>query len=319
MSNRNIFILALLALVVFVGIQSLYVVNEKQRAIKLRFGEVVVVDVPVGLNFKIPFIEEVRKFDGRIITLDSDSERFITSEQKGLEVDAYIQWRISNTRDFYTATSGGDMFRANSILESRVNSGLRDAFGLRTLREVVSGRSANEPLSTGGRIEDEGERDRLMREVTARIDRFAQTELGIKVIDIRVKAIDLPQEVSNEVFSRMRSEREQEARRFRSNGEKQAEEIRASADRQRTVILAEAFREAEELRGEGDAEAARIYAKAFSEDEEFYAFYRSLRAYEDSFNEGSDILLLEPDNDFFQYLKSQTGSGASVPSTLSAQ
>lgn len=318
MSNRNIFILALLAVVVFVGMQSVYVVNEKERAIKLRFGEVVVDNVPVGLNFKIPFIEDVRKFDGRIITLDSEAERFITSEQKGLEVDAYIQWRIADTRDFYTSTGGGDMFRANAILESRVNSGLRDAFGLRTLREVVSGRSANEPLSTGGRIEDEGERDRLMREVTQSINQFAQG-IGIEVIDIRVKAIDLPQEVSSEVFSRMRSEREQEARRFRSNGEKQAEEIRASADRQRTVILAEAFREAEELRGEGDAEASRIYSNAFSEDGEFYAFYRSLRAYEDSFNAGSDILLLEPDDDFFQYLKSQQGIGAGAPGVVGAQ
>lgn len=308
MSNRNIVLLVILAALVFVGLQSVYIVTEKERAIQLRFGEVVVDDVPVGLNFKIPFVEEVRKFDGRIITLDSDSERFITSEQKGLEVDAYIQWRIANTRDFYTATGGGDMFRANSILESRVNSGLRDAFGLRTLREVVSGRSKDQPLSTGGRIEDEGERDRLMREVTSRINQFAQSELGIEVIDIRVKAIDLPREVSQEVFSRMRSEREQEARRFRSNGEKLAEEIRASADRQRTVILAEAFREAEELRGEGDAEASRIYAEAYSQDEEFYAFYRSLIAYEDSFNEGGDILLLEPDNDFFQYLKSQNGT-----------
>ncbi len=307
MSNRNIVILVVLALIVFLGLQSVYVVTEKERAIKLRFGEVVVDNVPVGLNFKVPFIEEVRKFDGRIITLDSDSERFITSEQKGLEVDAYIQWRIADTRDFYTATSGGDMFRANSILESRVNSGLRDAFGLRTLREVVSGRSKDEPLSTGGRIEDEGERDRLMREVTSKINQFAQAGLGIEVVDIRVKAIDLPREVSQEVFSRMRSEREQEARRFRSNGEKLAEEIRASADRQRTVILAEAFREAEELRGEGDAEATRIYSEAYSQDEEFYSFYRSLIAYEDSFNDGSDILLLEPGSDFFKYLRSQDG------------
>ncbi|MHA7880050.1 MAG: protease modulator HflC [Saccharospirillum sp.] len=312
MSNRNILALIALAAVVFVGLQSVYVVTEKERAIKLRFGEVMNPDVQPGLNFKVPFIEEVRKFDGRIITLDSDIERFITSEQKALEVDAYIQWRIDNTRDFYTATGGGDFFRTNQILQSRVNAGLRDAFGLRTLREVVSGRSANEPLTTGGRIEDEGERDLLMRQVTQEINQFAIAELGIEVLDIRVKAIDLPQEVSQDVFRRMRSDRNQEARRIRSNGERQAEEIRASADRQETVILAEAFREAENIRGEGDAEASRIYAEAFSQDEDFYSFYRSLNAYQQSFNGGGNIMVLEPGNEFFQFLNSSTGRNGAV-------
>lgn len=306
MSNRNALVLVVLALLVFLGIQSLFVVTEKERAIKLKFGEVVQADLAPGLHFKIPFIEDVRKFDRRIITLDTDPERFITSEQKGLEVDAYIQWRIDNVRDYYTATSGGDMFRANSILESRINSGLRDAFGLRTLREVVSGRGQEEPLSTGGRIEDEGERDRLMRQVTQQINQFADG-LGIEVIDIRIKAIDLPQEVSQDVFSRMRSDREQEARRFRSNGERQAEEIRASADRQRTVILAEAFREAEQLRGEGDAEASRIYSSSFGQNEDFYAFYRSLQAYRESFSEGSDLMVLDPESDFFRFMRDQNG------------
>ncbi|WP_127556456.1 protease modulator HflC [Saccharospirillum alexandrii] len=307
MSTRNLVLLAALALVVFVGLQSVYVVSEKERAIKLRFGEVVAADVSPGLNFKVPFIEVVRKFERRIITLDSDSERFITSEQKGLEVDAYVQWQIDDVRAFYTATSGGDFFRANTILANRINSALRDAFGRRTLREVVSGRAEDEPLSTGTAIEDEGERDRLMREVTSDVDGFARSGLGIRVIDIRVKAIDLPQEVSADVFSRMRSDREQEARLFRSNGEREAEEIRASADRQETVITANAFREAEQIRGEGDAEASRIYSTAYSEDSEFYGFYRSLRAYEDSFGSGGDILLLEPDNDFFRYLQSKGG------------
>lgn len=307
MSTRNLVLLAALALVVFVGLQSVYVVSEKQRAIKLRFGEVVAADVAPGLNFKVPFIEVVRKFERRIITLDSESERFITSEQKGLEVDAYVQWQIDDVRTFYTATSGGDFFRANTILANRINSALRDAFGRRTLREVVSGRAEDEPLSTGTAIEDEGERDRLMREVTSDVDGFARSGLGIRVIDIRVKAIDLPQEVSADVFSRMRSDREQEARLFRSNGEREAEEIRASADRQQTVITANAFREAEQIRGEGDAEASRIYSTAYSADAEFYGFYRSLRAYEDSFGSGGDILLLEPDNDFFRYLQSKGG------------
>lgn len=307
MSTRNLVLLAALALVVFVGLQSVYVVSEKERAIKLRFGEVVAADVSPGLNFKVPFIEVVRKFERRIITLDSDSERFITSEQKGLEVDAYVQWQIDDVRAFYTATSGGDFFRANTILANRINSALRDAFGRRTLREVVSGRAEDEPLSTGTAIEDEGERDRLMREVTSDVDGFARSGLGIRVIDIRVKAIDLPQEVSADVFSRMRSDREQEARLFRSNGEREAEEIRASADRQETVITANAFREAEQIRGEGDAEASRIYSTAYSANSEFYGFYRSLRAYEDSFGSGGDILLLEPDNDFFRYLQSKGG------------
>lgn len=307
MSTRNTILLALLALVVFIGLQSVYVVSEKERAIKLRFGEVVAADVEPGLQFKMPFIETVRKFEARLITLDSESERFITSEQKGLEVDAYVQWQIDDVRQFYTATSGGDFFRANTILGNRVNSALRDAFGRRTLREVVSGRSEDEPLSTGTEIEDEGERDRLLREVTADVDGFARSGLGIRVIDIRVKAIDLPQEVSADVFSRMRSDRQQEAQLFRSNGEREAEEIRASADRQKTVIVANAFRESEQIRGEGDAEASRVYSAAYSEDEEFYSFYRSLGAYEQSFGGNGDILLLEPDNDFFRYLQSKTG------------
>lgn len=296
-------------LLILLAISSLYIVDEKQSAIKLRFSEVVDAGVEPGIHWKFPIIEEVRKFDIRLITLDSQAERFITSEQKSLEVDSYVQWRISDTLLFYTANSGGDFFRANEVLGSRVNSALRDSFGDKSLREVVTGLREDQALEMGNLISsDEGQRDRLMQDVLEKVNRVAIDELGIEVVDIRVKAIDLPQEVSTDVFRRMRSDREQEARKFRSEGQRQAEIIQANADQERTITLANAFREAEQIRGSGDAEAGAIYSEAFSADPEFYSFYRSLEAYRKSFANSGDMLILEPDSDFFQFLNNQQGN-----------
>lgn len=309
MSGKSSVFTVLAALVILVAFTCLYIVEERQTAIKLQFGEVVEWDIEPGLHFRIPVVHTIRKFDKRLITLDSPSERFLTSEQKSLEVDSYVQWRIKDTLKYYTANSGGDEFAASQVLGSRVNAALRDAFGDKTLRQVVTGLEDSEPLPTGGEIDTEsGERDLLMANVLRRVNAVAQDELGLEVVDIRVKAIDLPPQVSNDVFRRMRSEREQLARSFRSEGQRQAEIIQANADQERTITLANAFREAEELRGAGDAEAAKIYATAYEADADFYAFYRSLSAYRNSFNSNGDMLILEPDSDFFRFLNSQTGS-----------
>lgn len=301
-------LIVLLAVAVLVGYVSLYTVKETESAIKLKFGEVVTTDIQPGLHVKIPIVHEIKKFDVRVITLDSQPERFITSEQKSLEVDSYVQWRIADTLKFYTANSGGDFFSANQVLGSRVNAALRDAFGDKSLREVVTGLKNDQALPEGNIIgTDDGERDALMDEVLSKVNSVALTELGIEVLDIRVKAIDLPEQVSDDVFRRMRSEREQLARSFRSEGQRQAEIISANADQERTITLANAYREAEKIRGEGDAEAASIYAEAYTEDPEFYAFYRSLQAYRAAFSDSGDMLILEPDSDFFKFLNDQTG------------
>lgn len=310
MNFKSSALIALLAVLILAGYVSLYTVKETESAIKLKFGEVVTTNIEPGLHFKIPVVHDIKKFDIRVITLDSQPERFITSEQKSLEVDSYVQWRIADTLKFYTANSGGDFFSANQVLGSRVNAALRDAFGDKSLREVVTGLKNDQPLPASNIIgtADDGERDALMEEVLAKVNRVAHDELGIEVLDIRVKAIDLPEQVSDDVFRRMRSEREQLARSFRSEGQRQAEIISANADQERTITLANAYREAEKIRGEGDAEAAKIYADAYSKDADFYAFYRSLQAYRTSFGDSGDLMVLEPDSDFFRFLKDQTGN-----------
>ncbi|TCS42988.1 protease modulator HflC [Reinekea marinisedimentorum] len=309
MNFKSSALIALLAVLIVAGYVSLYTVKETESAIKLKFGEVVTTDIEPGLHFKIPVVHDIKKFDIRVITLDSQPERFITSEQKSLEVDSYVQWRIADTLKFYTANSGGDFFSANQVLGSRVNAALRDAFGDKSLREVVTGLKNDQKLPATNIIgsADDGERDALMEEVLIKVNRVAHEELGIEVLDIRVKAIDLPEQVSDDVFRRMRSEREQLARSFRSEGQRQAEIISANADQERTITLANAYREAEKIRGEGDAEAAKIYADAYSKDADFYAFYRSLQAYRTSFGDSGDLMVLEPDSDFFRFLKDQTG------------
>ena len=281
----------LIGLVVLVAIVSnaLYVVNERERAVLLKFGEVVATDIQPGLHFKIPIVNDVRRFESRLITLDSSPQRYLTAEKKALIVDSFVKWQVADAGKYYTAT-GGDEFSANSLLASRVDNGLRNKFGERTVYEVVS-----------------GERDALMAEITEELDGIALNELGIHVLDVRVKGIDLPPEVSNAVYTRMSTEREREARDHRSRGRELAEGIEADADRQKTVIEANAYREAEQIRGEGDAIAAEVYANAFNQDQEFYSFYRSIAAYKSSFAGKEDLLVIDPESDFFRYLKNPTG------------
>lgn len=288
MSNRNISILVILGAVVFLLSQTFYVVSEKERAIQLRFGEVVRVDVQPGLHFKVPFIDAAVKFDSRVLTNNSQPERFLTVGRENLLVDAFVKWRVRDPLQFYRAT-GGDEFAASERLTAIANDALRAAFGVRTIFEVVS-----------------GDRDELIVEVTRIVDEAGGRSLGVEVVDVRIKRIDLPREVSAAVFSRMESDREREAREIRSRGEEQAEGIRANADRQRTVILSEAFRQAQIIRGEADAEAAAIFANAFTPEAEFYSFWRSLQAYADVFNP-DDIFVIEPDNDFFRFLNNSIG------------
>ena len=283
----------LIALVVIVASNSLYVVKETQRGVLLKFGEVVNPDLKPGIHVKVPFVNNVRLFDGRILTVDSPAERFFTQEKKALIVDSYAKFRVLDTATYYTATNGEEA-RAAGLLAQRINDGLRNEVAVRTVQEVVS-----------------GSRDEVMESITRRISEVAATELGVEVIDVRVKKIDLPPDVSDSVYRRMNAEREKEARELRSEGQELAEGIRASADREVTVLEANAFREAEMVRGLGDAEATRIYADAYNQDPEFYAFVRSLKAYQETFNAGSDIMLIEPDNQFYQYLRSQNAGSKS--------
>lgn len=285
MKPSSLFTTALIALVLLVISKSVYIVKETERGVKLQFGEVVDADLRPGLHFKIPFVNVVRTFDARVQTLDTRPQAFLTLEKKRLIVDSYVKWRISDVEKYYTATSG-DAFRASDLLSTRIETNLRNQFGTRTLTEVVS-----------------GEREEVMDAVISSISQFTEQELGLEVIDVRVKRIDLPPEVSSSVYQRMRSERERLARELRSRGKELAEGIRADADRQSTVIMAEAYRDSETIRGEGDAEAARIYANAYNQDAEFYSFYRSLLAYKESFGSGSDVLLIQPDSEFFRYLQ----------------
>lgn len=279
----------LLGTLIFFGFivlsNSVFVISETERGVLLKFGEVVDSDLKPGIDFKVPFVDSVRKFDGRILTVDSTPERFFTQEQKQLIVDSYAKFRVVDTAKYYTATSGEE-FRAAALLSQRINDDLRNQVAGRSVQEVVS-----------------GERDQLMEAVKSRLNESVLTELGVEVIDVRVKKIDLPNEVSQSVYRRMNAEREKEARELRSEGKEIAEGMRAEADRKVTVIEAEAVRDAEIIRGDGDATATRIYADSFNRDPEFYAFTRSLNAYQQTFANGSDIMLLQPDSQFFQYLR----------------
>jgi membrane protease subunit HflC len=289
MSTKSLVYSLLTAFVLFIANNALYVIKETEKGVLLRFGEVVNPDIKPGLHVKVPFVNNVRKFDGRVLTVDAQAERFLTQEKKALVVDSYAKFRVIDTARFYTATNG-EVQRAMGLLAQRINDGLRNQVGIRTIQEVVS-----------------GERDQLMRNITIELNQVAAAELGVEVVDVRVKKIDLPPDVSDSVYRRMNAEREKEAREHRSQGQELAEGIRAAADREVTVILSEAYRDAETIRGEGDAEATRVYAEAFGADPEFYSFTRSLRAYQDSFQGSGDILLLKPDSDFFRYLKNPQG------------
>ena len=289
MSGRNVTLILIAVLVLFVASNSLYVIKETERGVLLQFGEVVNPNIEPGLHGKIPFVNNVRKFDGRILTVDSQPERFFTQEKKALIVDSYAKFRVADTAKFYTATNGEET-RAMGLLAQRINDGLRNEVAVRTVQEVVS-----------------GERDELMQALTDRLTIVAQEELGVEVVDVRVKQIDLPPDVSESVYRRMNAEREKEAREHRSQGQELAEGISAAADREVTVLKANAYRDSELIRGEGDATATAIYADAFNQDPEFYSFTRSLRAYQDSFQGNGDIMLVQPDSEFFRYLKDSSG------------
>ena len=284
MSKRAIVGNAVLAALLLLAANCIFIVTEVQRAVLLEFGRVVRDDIPPGLHFKLPIINEVRKFDGRVLTSDAPPERFFTLEQKAVIVDSFAKFQIDDVKRYYTSTAGDEQ-RAELLLKQRINTGLRNEFSTRTLREVVS-----------------GERDELMQNLTASLDAVARAELGVKVVDVRVKRIDLPKEVSQSVYDRMNTEREAEAREYRAKGEELAIGIRADADKQKEVILAEAYSQAEQIRGEGDAGAAAIYASAFNKDKEFYEFYRSMAAYQRTFANKDDVLLLQPDSEFFKYM-----------------
>ncbi|WPL15502.1 Modulator of FtsH protease HflC [Thiorhodovibrio winogradskyi] len=283
-----------IAVLVLVGLvtASAFIVYQWEIAIKLRLGEIVGPEYKPGLHWKVPVLNNVIKFDARIQTLDSQPERFLTIEKKDVIVDSYAKWRINNAAQFFRST-GGDSARAARLLAERINTSLRDEFGRRTIQEVVS--------------EDRLE---LMQVLTKTLDTQA-TELGVEVVDVRVKKIDLPPEVSESVYNRMRAERERVASDLRAKGHEAAERIRADADRQRTVILADAYKESEETRGLGDAKAARVYAEAFEQDREFYAFYRSLDAYRKSLVDKGTTLVLAPDSEFFRYFNHPQGAAGS--------
>ena len=288
---NNLIKLVVLAFVLLVVLfNSVFVISEFERGVKLRFGKLVDADLRPGIHVKILLAEDVRVFDGRILTVDAQPASFFTIEKKRLIVDSYAKWRIQDVDTYYTSTGGVESVAQNR-LANRVNTGLRNQFGNRTLKEVVS-----------------GERELLMRNITDGLNETVLQELGIEVVDVRVKRIDLPPELSSQVYRRMTSERTKEATEIRSTGKERSEKIRASADRERTIEMANAYRDAEQLRGQGDAEAASIYADAFSRDKEFYAFIRSLNAYKSAFSSKSDILLVEPNSDFFKYLKNQNGT-----------
>ena len=265
---------------------SIFTVDQRQFALVFQLGEVKQVIVEPGLNFKVPLIQNVRYFDKRILTLDNpDPERFITSEKKNVLVDSYIKWRIVDPKVYYTSV-GGDESRAKTRLNQTVNAGLREEFGKRTVHDVVS-----------------GERDKVMEDMRAKADADAR-KIGVQIVDVRLKRVELPNEVSDAVYRRMEAERKRVANELRSEGSAEAEKIRADADKQREIIIAEAYRDAQKIKGEGDAKAAAIYGQAMGASPEFYAFTRSLEAYRNSFKSKSDVLVVEPNTDFFKYMRS---------------
>lgn len=277
-----------LALVFLVGWGSMFTVTERDKAIVLKFGKVVRSGLQPGLHFKIPLIENVRKFDARVITLEADPEPFLTAEKKNVIVDAFVQWRIADLSDYFRAT-GGDAKLANLRFSQVIKQELRAQFGRRTIQEVVS-----------------GERKQIMDILTKGTSQQAK-DFGIEVVDVRIKRIELPDEVSESVYRRMTAERSRVAKELRSKGAKEAEIIKAEADKKRTVIFANANGEAERIRGEGEAKAADIYAKAYQQDADFYAFYRSLNAYKESFRNSNNMMVLKPDSEFFRFFQDAKG------------
>ncbi|MEL0116032.1 MAG: protease modulator HflC [Gammaproteobacteria bacterium] len=284
--NKSTLATVLGLLVFAILASSVYIIDEREKGIVLQFGDPVKVDVPVGVHFKVPFIQSVNKYDARLQTLDERPDRVITVNGKYLLVDSFVKYKISDVLTFYKATAGS-FNQLNSVLSQRVESVLKNQFSSRTIVEVVA-----------------GERDLLMSILLSNLNNSVN-DLGVEIIDFRVKRIDLPPEVSSSVYQRMRTERNRLAEQLRSEGKEIAREIRAVADKDRVVILAEAYKKAEQLRGEGDAESTRIYAEAFGQDPEFYEFTRSLKAYVETFENKSDVLLIDSNSEFFKYLNSK--------------
>lgn len=284
MASRGFLVLILAAVVAFTLAMSTFTVRETELAIKFRFGEIVRADYGPGLHFMVPMVNNIRKFERRIDTKNYPSEQFLTSEGKILRIDFYIKWRISDVGTYYQATAGGDREIAAGRLGSIVKDGIKGVIARRTIQQVVAAERA---------------------EFTGEILKLAEGAtrgLGLELVDVRVKKIDLPEEVSESVFSRMRQDFDRQAKRLRAEGEESAEKLRSEADRQRTEIIAEAYRESEIIRGEGDAKSAEIYARAYNRNAEFYSFYRSLQAYRESIGTDNDVLVISPDSDFFKYL-----------------
>ena len=281
--NRRIYLILFSALLFGILVNSVFVVTEKERAIVFQLGEAVRPDVPVGLHLKLPIVQTVKKYDARIQTLDEEPDRILTVESKYLLVDSFIKYRITNVLTFYKANNGS-FNSLNSLLGQRSEFVLKNNFGKRTVKEVVS-----------------GERDELMSIMLSSLNESV-SDLGVEIIDFRVKRIDLPSNLSNSVYERMRTERNRLAEELRSEGKEIAREIRAVADKDKVVILAEAYKQAEQLRGQGDAEAAGIYAESFSQDPEFYEFTRSMKAYVETFESKSDVMLIDSESEFFKYL-----------------
>ncbi len=284
MNLRNTILIAIAVVAILLLSNSVYTVHQTERAILLRFGAVSTADVTPGLHFKMPIAESVNKADGRVLTLDSTPETYFTVEKKPLIVDSFAKWRISDVLRYYEATRFDERV-GERVLQERINEGLRNQISRRDMHEVVS-----------------GERDQLMQDLKDQLNRVMAEAAGIEVIDVRVKRIDLPPDVSNSVYDRMNSERQIEARQYRATGRELALGIRADAERQTVVIEAEAYRQAEETRGDGDASSASIYAEAFNQDPEFYQFYRSINAYVNIFKDKGDLLVLDPKSEFFKYL-----------------
>jgi membrane protease subunit HflC len=300
-NNRSLLIVAGLAAVAWVGSNSLYIVDETERAIKLRFGEIVEENIKPGFHFKVPVTQTVRNFDVRIRTLDTDTSRYLTLEKKAVIVDSFVMWQVVNPTRYYEATSGNEQ-AAQRLITPRVDESLRNEFGRLELQEIIAEK-----------------RDALMSGPTNQLNDLLRDELGVAIIDIRIKRIDLPDQVTQAVYERMQTERHREAREYRAQGEEQAEKIRANADRREQVLLAEARAKAETLRGQGDAEAAAIYSDAYKQDVEFFSFYRSLNAYRQSFDGKDDLLVLEPNSDFFRYLDNINPQDAQSASPASGQ
>lgn len=285
--NTTNFLVAAVVVLILASM-SVFIVDQRQTAIVFQLGEVMRVETTPGIKWKMPLVQNVRFFDSRILTLDSDeAERFITAEKKNVLVDSFIKWRIADVKQYYISV-GGDEVRAKTRLTQTVNAALREEFGKRTIHEVVS-----------------GQRDELMRVVQEKTDADAR-KIGVEVLDVRLKRVDFPVEISDSVYRRMDAERKRVANELRATGNAESEKIRADADRQREVILAQAYRDAQKIKGEGDARASAIYGAAFGRNPEFYAFYRSLNVYKQGFKSKSDIMVLDAGSPFFKYLK---GSG----------